>query len=487
MAKKSDLTEIVGTENVLDSPEILQEYSRDESFALPIRPGCVVKPSKTSELERIIKLANETSTPLVPISSGPPHFLGDTVPNVGGAAIVDCSGMNQILRIDRRNRVTMIEPGVTFGELIPALKKQGLAPLMPLIPRSSKSVVTSFLERTPITMPRFHWEPQDPLLCVEVIYGSGDLLRTGSAVGPGSLEEQWEVGRAQIRGMGPSQVDFTRLLQGAQGTMGIVTWATIRCRPLPKIRKAFLVPSEDVGPLIEMAYRITYKKLGEELLILNNVNLASILGRGRKDIETLRAQLPSWVLFFGIEGAGLLPEEKVGYQEEEFVEVVHSLGLEVKAAIPGASAEDVSKALSQPSTEPYWKLKYQGGCTDIFFITTLDKTPGFIDAVCGLAERYRYSVKNMGVYIQPTVQGTNAHLEFNFSYDPENQVDVDKMRQFAEQGSEVLANREGFFSRPYGSWARIAYGCEAQTVIGQRKLKEIFDPKGIMNPGKLCF
>jgi FAD/FMN-containing dehydrogenase len=269
--------------------------------------------------------------------------------------------------------------------------------------------------------------------------------------------------------------------------MGIVTWATIRCRPLPKIRKAFLVPSEDVGPLIEMAYRITYKKLGEELLILNNVNLASILGRGKKDIETLRAQLPSWVLIFGIEGAGLLPEEKVGYQEEEFVEVAQTFGLEVKAAIPGARADAVSKAFSQPSAKHYWKLKYQGGCTDIFFITTLDRTPGFIDKVCGLAGRHRYAVENMGVYIQPTVQGTNAHLEFNFSYPPENQVEADKMRQFAEQGSEVLANMGAFFTRPYGSWARIAYGCEAQTVIGQRKLKAIFDPKGIMNPGKLCF
>jgi FAD/FMN-containing dehydrogenase len=57
-----------------------------------------------------------------------------------------------------------------------------------------------------------------------------------------------------------------------------------------------------------------------------------------------------------------------------------------------------------------------------------------------------------------------------------------------EEGSEVLAAKGAFFSRPYGSWARLAYVREdAQVVIGQRKLKNIFDPNGILNPGKLCF
>jgi len=192
MAEKSELAKIVGSENVLDGPEIMEEYSKDMSFVRPMRPQYVVKPRNMAEVQSIVKWANETSTPLVPVSSGPPHFRGDTVPSfgVGGAVIVDLSRMKQIIRVDRRNRVVMIEPGVTFGDLIPALEKEDLAPLMTLVPRSSKSVVTSFLEREPITIPRFHWEAQDPLYCVEVIYGSGDLFRTGSAFGPGTIEEQ---------------------------------------------------------------------------------------------------------------------------------------------------------------------------------------------------------------------------------------------------------------------------------------------------------
>lgn len=229
----------------------------------------------------------------------------------------------------------MIEPGVTFGELIPALEKEDLAVFMPLVPRSSKSVVASALEREPITTPRDHWEAQDPLLCVEVIYGSGDLFRTGSAAGPGTIEEQWKVGKAQMRPMGPGQTDFGKLIQGAQGTMGIVTWATVKCKPLPKGKRAFLVPSETVERLIDFTYMLLRKRLGAQCLILNSYNLACILGQEAKDIKGLCETLPPWVLCFSIEGFGLLPQERMEYQEAELLEVAESFGLEPTGAVPG--------------------------------------------------------------------------------------------------------------------------------------------------------
>lgn len=487
MSQHLDLVKILAAENILGAPEVIQQYSQDMSFVHPIRPRRVVKPQTTSEVEGIIKWANETRTPLVPVSSGPPHFRGDTVPSTGGSVVVDCSGMKAITRVDRRNRLAMVEPGVTFDELIPALEKENLAPLMPLVPRSSKSVATTFLEREPITMPRFHWESQDPLLCTELVYGSGDLFRTGSAAGPGSIEEQWAVGRAQVRGMGPSQVDFTRLLQGAQGTMGIVTWATIKCRPLPKVKKSMLIGSGDLQRLIDFTYKILWKKLGEELFILNRSTLSAILGNSKKDVVALRDALPEWILVYGIEGAGLLPDERVEYQYRESLEVAQSFGLELRNAIPGVTAKEVSDVVSRPSKEPYWKIRFKGGCEDLFFITTLDRTPRYVNEVYKLAGRYRYSVEDMGVYIQPTVQGVNCHCEFNLFYNSEAQEEAERVEHLVKVASQNLAEKGAFFSRPYGAWAEMAYGRDVQTVNGLRKVKAIFDPNWIMNPGKLCF
>ena len=487
MASLQTLRDIVGPHRFFDDSRNLETYSRDCSFVHAIRPRCVVKPENAEEVQAIVKWANSTHTPLVPVSSGPPRFRGDTVAGVGGAVMVDLAAMKKIIRIDNRNRVAMIEPGVTFGQLVDELGKEGLAPFLPLVPRKSKSALASYLEREPITTPRHHWEAQDPLLCLEVIYGSGDLFRTGSAAGPGTIEEQWEVGRAQVRAMGPGQVDFVKLIQGAQGTLGIATWATIKCRRLPDVKKTFLVPSENLDRLIDFVYRLMWKKLGSDCLILNAHNLAGILAKDYEHIGVLRESLAPWVVVFSIEGAGLLPQQKAAYQEAEFIEVAQMFGLEPMTVVPRARAEDVSTALSEPSAEPYWKLRFKGGCQDLFFLTTLDRSSEFAGKVYNLAGAYRYPAADIGIYVQPTVQGTNCHCEFTFSYDPQSPVETDRVKRFVADSSKILSHMGAFFSRPYGCWADIAYGGSAETIIALKKVKDIFDPNHIMNPGKICF
>ena len=116
-SEKAGLAAIVGEGKVLDGSGLLEGYSRDMSFRTPLKPWFVVKPGNPDEIQKIVTWANETRTPLIPVSSGLPHFNGDTVPTAAGAIIVDLSGMKQIIHIDHRNRMAMIEPGVTFSQL----------------------------------------------------------------------------------------------------------------------------------------------------------------------------------------------------------------------------------------------------------------------------------------------------------------------------------------------------------------------------------
>lgn len=487
MSVKDELSKIVTSENVLYDEEILARYSNDQSFVNPVRPQCVVKPDSTEQVQELVKWANDTLTPLVPVSSGTPRFRGDTIPGIGGAVIVDLQRMNRIIRVDRKNRLSMIEPGVTFGELTRALVKEDLFPYLPLAPRQSKSVVASCLEREPITTPLRHWEAQDPLLCAQIVYGSGDLFASGSASGPGTIEEQWAVGRAQVRGSGPSSIGFNKLIQGSQGTMGIVTWITLKCKVMPKANKTFLIPSNDLKSLIDFIYKILWKKLGDQCLILNAHNMACLLAHDAQSIMQLRDVLPPWVLVFSIEGSGLMPQERVEYQQADFTDLAQAFGLEFKPVLPEVKAEDVENVLSKPSDEPYWKLRFQGGCHDIFFLTTLDKTPRFIEKMYGMAHSHRYPAIDIGIYIQPTMRGANCHCEFNLSYAPSSRQETDKVRALDTEAVNSFINMGGFFSRPYGPWADPTYARAAMTMIGQRKIKEIFDPKSIMNPGKLCF
>ena len=109
MIAESKLTKIVGAGNVSCEQTTLQEYSRDMSFINPITPQCVVKPRNADDIKKLVKLANDTLTPLVPVSSGPLHFRGDTVPGIGGAVIVDLSDMKRIIKVDQIGRVSYRE------------------------------------------------------------------------------------------------------------------------------------------------------------------------------------------------------------------------------------------------------------------------------------------------------------------------------------------------------------------------------------------
>jgi len=486
MPEKEELAAIVGGENVSDTPEALEAYSRDESFVRRMKPQFVARPENVAEVQEIVKWANSTGTPLIPVSSGPPHFRGDTVPSLGGV-VVDLSRMKKIIRINRRNRVAMVEPGVTFAELQLELKKEGMRLPMPLCPRSSKSVIGSCLEREPTIIPKYQWDISDPLLCTEVVFGTGDLFRTGEAAGPGSLEDQWASGQAQTNAMGPFQVDFFRLIQGSQGTMGILTWATVKCELLPQMQKTFLVASQRLEDLLDFTYKLLWARLGDELLVLNNFNLATLLAKNPDEIKSLRETLPPWVLIVCVAGYERLPQERVDYQEKDVMDTAQRFGVTPVTAIDGVQGSDILEALSTVSAEPYWKLRNKGGCHDIFFLTTLGQTPEFTACMDQMAAEAGHPGIDIGVYLQPQIQGRACHCEFNLSYDPANPRELEKVRKLFFDASKALMGIGGFFSRPYGPWAEMAYRRDGQSAMALRKVKGIFDPNNVMNPGKLCF
>jgi FAD/FMN-containing dehydrogenase len=466
----------------------LDSYSRDISFVNHVRPASVVKPQTAADIQKIVKFANETGTPLVPVSSGPPHFRGDTVPSVGSAVIVDMSGMKKIMLVDRKRRVAMCEPGVTFAELIPEVEKVGLRLNMPLLPRKSKSVVGSILEREPIIMPKYQWDISDPLACAEIFFGTGDEFRTGQAAGPGSIAEQWAVGGVQKAPYGPGTASWHRLIQGAQGTMGIVTWVSMRCEILPSLEEPFVVGSANVDALLQMAYWLVRLRAVNECFILNNTNLAAIFAKERPDeFQKLNATLPVWTLFYTVAGYEHFPEERVSSQIKDITEITQRLGVEAKKAIGEVSAHEILKAVQKPSSDPYWKLQPSGACQDIFYLTLREKLEAQLDTMNSLVEKSGYATSNLGVYIQPVVQGTSYHCEFNLFYDPENRRELNRVQEIAARAVKELIATGAFFSRPYGENSQTILNRDAASLSILSKLKKMFDPNNVMNPGKVCF
>ena len=193
------------------------------------------------------------------------------------------------------------------------------------------------------------------------------------------------------------------------------------------------------------------------------------------------------MLLVGIAGRDTLPEEKVAYQEKDISEMAQKDGLQLLPAVPGASGDEVLQAILDPSPEPYWKLRYRGGCQDIFFLTTLEKTPEFVKAMYSVAETFGYPASEIGIYIQPVHQGASCHCEFDIAFNRNNPGEVSRIKELYTKASEELLQKGAYYSRPYGIWADMAFNRDAQTTSALKKVKHIFDPNNIMNPGKLCF
>lgn len=472
------LADLVGKNNIFTEEPALYEYSRDMSFVHPIKPAMVIKPGNAGQISGIIALARDSRTPIVPVSSGPPHFRGDTIPGTGGVVVLDLSGMKQIIHVDRRNRVVMFEPGVTFGELSAAIAEKGLRLNMPLLPRPTKSVIGSMLEREPVLMPKYHWDISDPLACTEIIFGSGEMYRTGAAAGSGTIEEQWAAGGAQKEAAGPSAASWYRLIQGAQGSMGVVTWASARCELIPSAENPYFMASPSLEKILEAVHWLVRLRLVNECLVLNDVNF--------RQINTVAGEsLPGWILFFNIAAYDFFPEERIEGQTEDMKELAQRLGLEPVKSCGGITADRFLKLVQKPSDEPYWKLRSRGGCEDIFFLTIFDKLPGLIKEMYASAEAAGYPGTDLGIYLQPVVQGVNCHCEFNLFYDNGNPAEVARIRELSTAATRNLLARGAFFSRPYGESAGMIMNRDAATLDSLKKVKAMADPLNIMNPGKL--
>lgn len=485
MDLREELTKIVGGENFSEDPEVLKAYSKDYSLAPRGVPNYVVKPKDVQEVQEVVKLANEHRIPLVPCSSKV-HFHGATIPREGGIALA-LTRMNRILEIDEPNRRVRIEPGVTWEQLVNELEKRGFRPAIPLLPHSLRSVLTDYLEReVPVTTVYEHGEP---LQGMEVVWPNGELFRTGSASVPGYPE-------SPARGVHPAGpgLDFWRLLQGAQGTMGIVTWANMKIQTLPQLNKVFFASFEEIHAAVEFLYRVLRLRIGQECLLLNKINLAAILAEDwPSDFEKLRALLPPWTLIFVLSGLHRRPEERVEYEEKALFEIKKNEfpRISLLTTVPGVpgSGRKVLEMLRKPWPKDltYWKHRYKGGCQSLFFITRPVLAQKFIEVIEEVAAREGYPISDIGGYFQPIEHNRACQLEFSFFYNPEHPPETGLVRRLYSKAARSLLSDGALFTRPYGELASLVYERAAEYTMALKRTKKIFDPNNIMNPGQLCF
>lgn len=461
---------------IISDPEELARFKTSNPLLkTSAGPLLCAQPANVNELQDLVKLANDRGLRLVPVSSAGPHCKGGT--SCGeDTIVVDLSPWKKMLYIDRRNRVCMIEPGVTYGELLDALEPHGLTVSTPLAPRNTKSVAAAIMDREPSTWPNKQWDICDPVASTEFIFGTGDIFRTGAAGGPGSLEKQRESGGAQKSPMGPSQTDFQRVVQGSQGSMGIVTWLSVRAELLPSIQEPRLVGSDDLGALISFVYEVQRPWLGEHSFIINRTAAAMLMTDNNSDFE----KLPGFICLQNIAGFDRMPEERVAYQLKDIEEIAARHGLSLESSLGPISAEDMLHTATRPCPDKDWRHSLAGQSLSIFFLSTLDRAPEFIEVLTGCTDKYKLDQDRIGIYIQPVVQNHACHIEFVCPLDAENKNDIELKRGAERDVVRQLADAGAFFSRPYGAASKVAFEKNRINTDILGKIKGIFDPNGVL-------
>lgn len=430
----------------------------------------VVHPKSAEEVSAVVAWARRTRAALTPRSSRMPH--GEASAPAVPSVVVDLSESRRVIRCDRRNRVALFEAGVTFPDLVRDLAVVGLRPVVPLGPRPGKSALAAYLDREPTVYPRAQWDLADPLLCLEVVFGTGDVFRTGSAAGPGSLEDQWAAGDAQKGPMGPGHADWMRIVQGSQGTVGIATWGSAKTEVEPERETVLLAGARDLAALTHATYRLLRKGVVDACFLLDAGALEDVLGERP-------AGAGEWNLVVSVSG-----HEPLAVRRHDRSLTLTRATLDAVGATCVEGPDAAYRVVQAIPSGPHWRDRRRGAHRRVFFQTTLDRAGGFVASLRRLAQDAGTDTDGLGFYVQPQLGGRCCHVELVVACTPDS-AEEEATAAFTEQVAAPLIAEGAFFSRPYGAWTEAAFAAAPGSRAALHRVKSIFDPDAVLSPGRL--
>jgi D-lactate dehydrogenase (cytochrome) len=207
------LTSVVGDENISTKHPDLEQHARDQSFHDASNPAAVVWPGSTEEVSQILRYADRHRIPVTPWGAGT-SVEGNPIPIYGGVSL-DMGRMKQILFIRPEDFQVDVQAGILYKDMNASLARQGLffAP----DPGANASIGGMVANNAAGTRTLRYGTTKDNVLRLEVVLASGEIIQTGTHASKTS-----------------SGYDLVRLFVGSEGTLGVVTEATLRLAPLPE-------------------------------------------------------------------------------------------------------------------------------------------------------------------------------------------------------------------------------------------------------------
>ncbi|MFW9875796.1 MAG: FAD-binding oxidoreductase [Candidatus Thorarchaeota archaeon] len=249
-----NLRAIVGEDFVSNKAEDLFIYSQDPGASEPRPVDFVVMPSSVEEIQKIVKLANKEKIPIIPMGGG--LTLSGLILPVHKGIVMDMKRMDKILEINSLGRYAVLEAGVTTGSIVSYLKEHypHLQAPIPDAPTSA-TVTGNVLIHGSGSLSQKYGHHANMINGLEVVLPTGELAKFGSC----AISDYW-FSKAPIP-------DLIGLFTSSFGTMGIITKVSIKLYPKPKERDMLFGLTQDFDGLPNLMSEITFTEFAEDVMI----------------------------------------------------------------------------------------------------------------------------------------------------------------------------------------------------------------------------
>ncbi len=417
-------------------------------------PDLVLLPESHDDVKFIVTSCNQFKIPLIARGRGT-GTTGATVPITGGV-ILSTERMNNIIEVNADNRYLISQPGVTNQAVQNSATDIGF--FWPPDPTSSEFCTIggnlAYNSAGPRTVK--YGTPRENVLGLRAVIGTGEEIRTGVFTTKGVVG-----------------LDLTRLIIGSEGTLAIITEATLKLTPIQSpIRtfQAFYKTIEDATSAIVtiMSQSITPRVL--EFIDKNAINMI----RDYSNVE-----LPhnaGAMLMIEIDG----PVSEQPDCINAFINSATNEGLlNIKTANSKAEA-DALWALRKALSPALRKISPKKINEDV--VVPISNLPKLISGLEKLSEKHDIPIVNFG-------HAGNGNIHVNLLYDPDNEQQAKRVHQCLDEVFSLVLDLKGSLSGEHGIGLEkrdyIARELDPISIRLMHQIKQQFDPNGILNPGKM--
>lgn len=443
----------IGSARVLTSTVALEAYARDNTGSR-YRPWAVVLAENRSHIESTLTICNQFNIPVVPRGSGTGN-VGGALP-VQGGVVLSCQRMNRIKEFSVEDRLVVVEPGVVNFDLQTFLKPHHL--FWPPDPSSAKSCTIGGNIAMCSAGPNAvrYGVTRDWVLGLEAVLMDGTLFRSGCRTTKGVVG-----------------YDLTRLIIGSEGTLAVVSEVILKIAPLPEARRLMRAVFCSVDDATHGVCLLMSQ--GEPPNAIEFLDPAALDLLRKVEAVTLP-----------VDGKAMLLLEVCGhsnaleFQVESIIQRLKQFNpLEIVQARTEQESATIWKARSALSPA-LKKLAPKRINEDV--VVPVSALPKLIQGLHHISQVSHIPIVNFG-------HAGNGNIHVNLLVDPSDTGMMQKVDKVLGDVFRLVLDLGGTLTGEHGvgiqKQAFVPWELDKTSLTLQKGIKNLFDPKGLLNPGKI--